>query len=156
MNPIARALIVATSVTLTPAAVFAAPDPLPDWAQESWSRLARENSLERSQRLAPATLSGDFDGDGKPDLAVLVTHRATRKEGIALLFGAATRGIVVGAGKALGHGGDDFSWMDTWQVRRQAKSPRAGADALFVAKSESASALIVLRAGKATWVQQGD
>jgi hypothetical protein len=112
--------------------------------------------------IAPCVLHGDFDGDGKTDVAVLVESSA-KKRGIAI-FRAHGRTSLLGAGHAVGNGGDDFTWMDHWAlyprgpVRRfeEAAPPRLRGDALLVEKTESASALIYWDGKGFRWYQQGD
>lgn len=139
------------------------PGQLPLWSQQAWTELAARESLQISVRLDPAFWLGDFDGDGQQDLAVRVLKSNTKQEGIAfLLNGKAPH--VIGAGRNFGNGGDNFDWMDTWQVEtRGADSDsyrRLGlklkVDSLMVAKEGSASALIYFRKGRPTWRQYGD
>lgn len=137
-----------------------AQDQLPDWARTKWASLVEVSALEVSTRLNPFTWPGDFDGDGRLDFALLVRSMASNKEGIAIIFQAATKPVVLGAGVSFGNGGDDFSWLDLWGVveadgARQSPTTR-GADGLRVAKQESASALIFIEDGKAIWQQEGD
>lgn len=66
--------------------------------------------------MNPSYLDGDFDGDGGMDTAVLVKERWTRKIGIAVVHGPTGKVIILGAGIGIGTGGDDFEWMDSWQV----------------------------------------
>jgi hypothetical protein len=104
-----------------------------------------------SFRMNPFYLSGDFNGDGKIDIAVLVKQRTTGKLGIAIVHGATDKVTMRGAGVAIGNGGDDFEWMGSWRVySKDSVAREAGAggvphlhgDALLVSKSEAASALI--------------
>jgi hypothetical protein len=71
---------------------------------------------EVSFHLNPFYLRGDFNGDGEVDIAVLVKQRSTRKVGIAIIHGGTSKIAILGAGAPLGNGGDDFTWMDYWQV----------------------------------------
>jgi len=103
---------------------------------------------------------GDFDGDGRPDVAVLVVEAAEpRRKGIALLTSDAERSLL-GAGNAVGNGGADFSWMDAWRVSKKAETTRligrAAGDGLIVEKAESASGLIGIVAGRPQWAQWSD
>ena len=59
---------------------------------------------------------------------------------------------ILGAGIDIGNRGDDFEWMDSWQVYSKTRAahavvetsvPRLRGDALLVEKSEVASALIL-------------
>ena len=124
--------------------------------------LAKEYEL--SFRVNPFYLRGDFIGDGKADIAVLVKQRSTGKLGIAIINGATDTVTVVGAGNAIGNGGDDFEWMDMWQVYSKGRAaqkaegsvPHLRGDALLVGKSEAASALIYWNGKRCVWFQQGD
>ena len=119
---------------------------------------------ELSFRVNPFYLRGDFIGDGKADIAVLVKQRSTGKFGIAIINGATDKVTVVGAGNAIGNGGDDFEWMDTWQLYSKGRAiheadrsvPHLRSDALLVGKSEAASALIYWNGKRYVWFQQGD
>jgi hypothetical protein len=85
--------------------------------------------------------------------------------GIAIIHGEMDKVTILGAGVGLGNGGDDFEWMDSWQVYPKDRViPRAGetivprlhGEALLVAKSEAASALIYWNGKRYVWFQQGD
>ena len=136
---------------------------LPAWAEPAWQALAASQGLALRDRLDPSMQPGDFDGDGRADLAILFVHVASRKEGIAFLF-QARPARVVGAGRAFGNGGDDFAWIDAWRVEsrdkarggRAARALRLAGDGLVVEKESSASALIYLDSGRPRWRQYGD
>lgn len=158
------AIILVFCVQATGARGLPAEDQLPPWAHSSWSSLAKKESVEISTRLNPFVWRGDFDGDGRLDLAILVRHTASKKEGLALLLRMGGAAPLMGAGKPFGNGGDDFSWIDLWYVEDRGthqrssgeKSVRHTADSLIVVKEGSASARIYLRSGKTKWQQQGD
>ena len=138
-------------------------DQLPAWAAKPWAAASAANNVEISGAVNPFYQRGDFDGDGKADLAILVRDKATGKIGILMLHRAG-RAVLLGAGQPFGNGGDDFSWIDQWSVddsasnaqRRSALSAREPADALRVAKEGAASALIRYRNRRYVWRQQGD
>jgi hypothetical protein len=126
-------------------------------------RLPKEYDV--SFRVNPSYLGGDFNGDGKIDVAVLVTQRSTGKLGIAIIHGATDKVAILGAGVGIGNGGDDFEWMDYWQVypkdrvalgSSETTVPRFRGEALLVGKSEAASALIYWNGKRYVWLQQGD
>ena len=136
---------------------------------ESATRLFKTTGLDRqyefSSHLKPSYLSGDFDGDGKPDIAILVKQKSSGKIGIAVCHSSTNKVLFIGAGTEVGNGGDNFDWMDIWNVTPKAKAGRkigkaAAAllkgDALHVEKSESASALIYWNGRRYVWRQQGD
>ena len=136
---------------------------------ESVQRVMGNNSLGKNYDLSfqmnPFYLSGDFNGDGKIDVAVLVKQRSTGKLGIAIVHGKSDKITMLGAGTAIGNGGDDFDWMDSWQVYSKDRVARGAGgtsvphlrgDALLVSKSEAASALIYWNGKRYVWHQQGD
>jgi len=101
----------------------------------------------------PPYVSGDFDGDGVEDAAVLVTERRTGKLGVAFVLGGPRKVIVAGAGQPLPRGRDDFSWINTWDVFPRLATmsltipdrPSAGlrGDALWAARRDSTSGFLV-------------
>jgi hypothetical protein len=115
-----------------------------------------------SFHMNPFYLRGDFSGDRKTDVAVLVTQRSTGKLGIAIINGVDDNVTVLGAGTAIGNGGDNFDWMDSWEiyskdrVASKTSVPKLHGDALLVSKSEAASALIYWNGKRYVWLQQGD
>ena len=157
------ALLLASLAGGAAAQVESAPGAWPAWAESAWQTLASRQGIARRTRLDPPMQTADFDGDGRVDIAVLVVHVASRKEGIAFLF-RSRPGRVVGAGRPFGNGGDDFAWIDTWRVepRSTARSARGGRNlrldgaGLVVGKESSASALIYLDSGRPRWRQYGD
>jgi hypothetical protein len=119
-------------------------------------------NYELSYRMNPLYLRGDFDGDNKIDVAVLVKECSTGKIGIAIINGATDKVTIFGAGTAIGNGGDDFEWMDSWEIYAKDRIAsgtsvrKLRGDALLVSKSEAASALIYWNGKRYVWLQQGD
>jgi hypothetical protein len=79
--------VVATCMAAAPLSYFSQSDVPPDWniPRPVWERLDKEKLLstyEISTKLNPFYLRGDFDGDRKPDYAVLIANRATKILGI--------------------------------------------------------------------------
>ena len=116
-------------------------------------------------RLNPFYLRGDFNGDNKLDIAVFIEELSSKKQGIAILNYGSEDIFVVGAGKNIRVGGDDFSWMDIWSVRREGPvergveegtPPLLKGEAINVGKSESSSAIIYWTGSKYDWYHQGD
>ena len=137
---------------------------LPDWATPKWERIAKESSLKLSGRLNPFLQRGDFDGDGKADLALFIESAKSGKYGIAVIFAGNRSPSVLFAGKQLGNGGDSLDWVDVWSVQargslqhgKNGNPYRLGSDTLLLVKESSASALLVFDNGQFKWRQQGD
>jgi hypothetical protein len=137
---------------------------VPPDVQRAFGNTSLSKNYDLSFEMAPFCLRGDFNGDGKTDAAVLVKQRATGKLGIAIVYGATGKVAVLGAGTPIGNGGDDFGWMDSWQIRakpatrgkERTQAPPLRGDALLVGKSEAASALIYWNGTRYVWLQQGD
>src|SRR5258708_2117191 len=72
-------------------------------------------------KINPFYLRGDFDGDGIPDYAILVTSRSTKQVGIAIARSGAKKIEVLGAGGVNLQDGSvkDFAWMDAWVGERK-------------------------------------
>ena len=118
-----------------------------------------------SAHLNPYYLHGDFDGDGQLDTAILVKEASSGKIGVAIIHARANSVNVLGAGRALGNGGDDFRWMDAWHVVPRGKVGRGAdgkappvlkGDALVLIKTEAASGLVYWDGARYAWYQQGD
>ncbi len=156
------------AITQHEAAWSAAPDGTADPPNipEVIDRAIANESLAKkyglSHRINPLYLRGDLNGDGKIDIAVLVKQRSTGKTGIAIINGATDKVIVLGAGTAIDNGGDDFEWMDSWEIYSKDRMangtsvPKLRGDSLLVSKSEAASALIYWNGKRYVWLQQGD
>jgi len=138
---------------------------IPESVQTAITNGSMGKKYEVSFHLSPFYLRGDFNGDGKMDVAVLVKQRSNGKLGIAIVHGVTNKVTILGAGFGICNGGDDFEWMDSWQIyTKDAGAKAAGAqdlphlrgDALLVSKSEAASALIYRNGKRYVWLHQGD
>jgi hypothetical protein len=138
---------------------------LPDAFKRALTNGPAGKKYDVSFRMEPSYLEGDFNGDGKMDVAVFVKERSAEKLGIAIVHGATGKVTILGAGIGIGNGGDDFEWMDSWKVYSKTSAAHAGGetsvprlrgDALLVEKSEAASALIYWNGKRYVWSQQGD
>jgi hypothetical protein len=138
---------------------------VPDAVKRALTSGSPEKQYDLSSRMSPFYLEGDFNGDGKRDVAVLVKERATGKLGIAIVHGTSGKVTILGAGIGVGNGGDDFEWMDSWQIYSKTRAahtsgetsvPHLRGDALLVEKSEAASALIYWNGKRYVWSRQGD
>ena len=150
-----------------------AQDKLPE---ETRVRLRTSGILVRydlATNLDPSCLRGDFDGDGKPDYAIFVIRKATRKHGIAIVRSSVATVDVLGAGGTklrVGSPSDsylleDFDWMDEWHIQPKQKvilesgskiAANMRGDGIVVEKSESASGLVFWDGTHWLWRQMGD
>ena len=138
---------------------------VPDAVKKALTNGSFAKKYELYFRIKPFYLEGDFNGDGNADVTFLVTERSTGKVGIAIVYSTTGKVTVLGAGTAIGNGGDDFEWMASWRVYSKTRAanapgensvPRLRGDALLVEKSEAASALIYWNGKKYVWSQHGD
>ena len=119
-----------------------------------------------SCRLKPPVLQGDFDGDGHPGYAVLITQRTSHKRGFLIVFGN-SRILVAGAGRSVKYGGAASSDLnfDQWELYSKARPVESAeyqkplkllSDALLVSYHENASGLFYWDGARIRWYQQGD
>jgi hypothetical protein len=117
--------------------------------------------LTASGTVSPRSLTGDFDGDGKTDEAIVV--KRGREQGILICRSGAGSSIILGAGIAF----NDMRNLDfrSWRLHKrntrvargagQGRPPVLRGDAL-VLEWESASAVVYWNGTKFIWYQQGD
>jgi hypothetical protein len=135
---------------------------IPETVKRAIAKGSLAKDYDVSFQVKPFYLPGDFNGDGKTDIAVLVKQRSTGKLGIAIINGGTDKVTILGAGTAIGNGGDDFQWMDSWEIYSKDRVssgtsvPKLHGDALLVSKSEAASALIYSNGKRYVWLQEGD
>jgi hypothetical protein len=130
---------------------------------EAWPGDDSGAQYDISRHLPTYFVEGDFDGDTKKDIAVLVRRNADEKFGIAVFLRSGTKAKVMGAGTRFGNGGDDFRWLDTWSARgeddfpKKARGawkgpmPKTKRDGLVVAKGGAPRGLIVYDGSKFVW-----
>ena len=115
-------------------------------------------------------MTADFNGDGTADTAFALTVQG--KRGIRIAHGGKGEAFVLGAGIAFGHGGDDFSWADSWRLVHdsityqqtfaengdvlEAEEVPLEAAALYIEKEEVGGATIAWIKGRYVWLHQAD
>jgi len=121
---------------------------LPRWV----CGLTNEKQLDATyavyEGMNPFFVSGDFDGDGKTDVAVWVMNKRTKELGVIILHRGSRAMFVLGAGNR-GERGSDWRNRDQWTLYPKAPlarsshepppPPRLKGDALWFSKSESLS-----------------
>src|SRR2546430_14840214 len=131
---------------------------VPPWALKALGAQFQAQ-YEWYDRVNPFYQRGDFDGDGRADVAILIRHKCTRKVGIAFVHQATGAGHFVGAGTLLGNGGYGFAWLVDWRLEEGpalARIPGLHGEVLYVEKPESAGGLIYWDGHTYQWVQWGD
>src|SRR5262245_5432487 len=97
----------------------------PDAAKKALTNGSIGKKYDLSFHMNPSYLEGDFNGDGKMDVAVLIRERSTGKLGIAIVHGTMGKVTILGAGIGIGSGGDDFEWIDSWQIYSKTNAAHA-------------------------------
>ena len=113
------------------------------------------------RKVAPSYLEGDFDGDGKPDYAVLAMRGGA--QGIIVCREGAAGPLILGAGAPFNEMKNlDFTaWRIHPRSRRvapgagQKRPPILAGDALYL-EWESGSAVVYWKDSRFMWYQQGD
>ena len=138
---------------------------IPTWVRNSFNKTALIKKYDYSFKLNPLYLRGDFNGDNNPDIAIMVKEKSTNKLGIIVIHFGSHNAFILGAGKPIGNGGDNFRWMSNWNVQRKGKvvqgvDPKAPpflkVEAIHVEKAESSSGIIYWNGKEYVWYQQGD
>ena len=101
---------------LIAAAVQSQTTNLPPWFLDAFRKKGLDKKYTVTSFLKPNYLQTDFNGDGSPDIAVLITEKQTKKKGILLIHGKTNEHFVFGAGITFGDGDDNFTWADKWSI----------------------------------------
>lgn len=138
---------------------------LPQWSLDYMGTQIDNEKYEVSNFISPNFIVADFNGDNVDDVAIAISAIDSDKKGILIIHKNANQHFICGAGNMIGNGGDDFKWMDIWKIYDKSElKPGMGeteiislkSKALFVEKSESASAVIYWAETEYKWYQQGD
>jgi len=136
---------------------------VPDTVKICFKRDRLTETYRISAGINPFYLRGDFDGDRKPDYAVLVEERTSRKKGIAVCLSGIHPVLVLWAGKKFRR--SDDATFDAWtlfdkgpveQGATEEPPPRLVGDAIHAFWEERASWLIYWDGKKFRWYQQAD
>lgn len=92
---------------------------IPKWARRELKNHGIDRRYTVTYQIYPPYFRGDFNGDGKKDVAILVMSNESGKFGIAVIHergwaqDMSTRSFILGAGKEFGTT-DDFKWVTSW------------------------------------------
>lgn len=92
---------------------------LPTWFTEAFKSKGLDKRYSINPFLKPSVLQADFNGDGSPDVAVLVMEKGSGKKGILLVHGQSNSHYLFGGGTAFGSGSDNFTWADKWSLYKK-------------------------------------
>ena len=138
---------------------------LPVWVCASANEKKLDATYSVYERMNPFFLSGDFDGDGKTDIALWVTNNRTKQLGVIILHRGSGAVFFLGAGNK-GDRGADWRGLDQWTLYPKAPlershhepspPPHLKGDALWFAKSESASFFVYWDGHRYRYYQESD
>jgi hypothetical protein len=138
---------------------------LPDWAcRETFNRGLQTRFTPDTLRN-PFYLSGDFDGDGRTDIAIWVRSAKSSKRGLLILTRGGAYSFVAAAGTGSDERGDDYAGLDMWTVVPKGEvldSPYEPqrvvlrGDGISLGKSESATFVIYWDGKKFAYYQTVD
>ncbi len=103
---------------------------IPAWVRRDFTSRNLDNEYKIIYRLYPHVISGDFNGDGRKDVAIQIQSLSSGKTGIAIFHGRKPQAMVtniaiLGAGKTVGQAGDNLSWSEVW-VKLKGQGMNAG------------------------------
>lgn len=124
------------------------------------------DQYEFNADINPFYMTGDFNGDNRPDYAFAISEKANGKKGI-LIANSYTTYTVLGAGKMFpDRNRDDLSYMEVCRVHSQSEKVEMGidetepptlkGDAILCIKPEASSWLIYWDGSRYRVYWQGD
>ena len=128
---------------------------IPAWVCEASYKQGLQGRYSPNTHMNPFFVSGDFDADGRTDIALWVRDKEG-KLGILFLRQGRKGYFIAGAGSNTSDRGDDLSYVDIWSVISKGevldshwedKKIKLRGDAVLIEKSES-SAIAIYWNGK--------
>ena len=143
---------------------------IPKWVRTEFSAQHLGDRYSVIYQLYPYYLKGDFNGDGRRDVAIQIAESKSGKIGIAIFHTKKPQAISVpvsifGAGNHFSGAGDDFKWVNIWDIvdRKQAsdgserkKIPTFEGDVISIRKRDSTGGLIYWDGKKYAWYKIKD
>ncbi|MBI1805289.1 MAG: hypothetical protein HY033_07190 [Ignavibacteriae bacterium] len=138
---------------------------LPKWVRNEFFAKNLDQQYSLTFARHPAFLKGDFNGDGRKDIAIQIQDKNTGKSGIVIFHAKkpqiiSTPVTILGAGKSLGRAGDNFQQMDMWtlvplrDVRTIDETALHSGDAIHLAKRDSLGGFIYWNGKQYAWKQK--
>ncbi|MFD3004039.1 hypothetical protein ACFS7Z_27050 [Pontibacter toksunensis] len=120
--------------------------------------------------LNPQYLTADFNGDGHVDTAFAVIINS--KKGIIIKHCDTNEEFIIGAGNKFGNGGDDFNWVENWNLVTDSityevtfmeegdidgsRDVKLDYPAFYIGTEEEGGATVAWKEGKYVWIHQAD
>lgn len=100
---------------------------LPRWARQEFRYHNLDRDYTITYQLYPSYFRGDFNDDGKRDIAFFVEHKRSKKKGLIFIHGKKpqairTRFILLGAGRTFAGTGDNLKWISVWSFIQRRKA----------------------------------
>lgn len=89
---------------------------LPAWACVATFKKGIQRRYAPEIKRNPFFLTGDFDADGKTDIAIWVREIKSGKRGVAILLKGGKDVTMIGAGNNVADRGDDYSDVPVWTL----------------------------------------
>ena len=135
---------------------------IPRWVRTEFAARHLDNNYTVNYQLYPYYLRADFNGDSRRDVAIQIVETKSGKTGFAIFHAKKTQALtipisIIGSGTSLTGIGDDFKWVNFWNVikRKQAfddKSlPLFEGDAISIGKRDSTNGYIFWDGKKYAW-----
>ena len=145
--------------------MFLLKEKLPAWSLTHLKNEGYLTNYDIADFINPYYIEGDFNNNSKVDIAILIEEKKTKKKGFIILHNDGDKAFIIGAGTAFGQSGDDLSYLDLWKVYHEDTcTPGIGekkaiflvGDGIWLAKTESSSALLYWTGKEYKWSQQSD
>lgn len=113
-----------------PPVAITAPAQLPAWAQKAWQQAQIDQTYVHSTYIRPGFLQADFNGDGKPDVAIAVARRASATRGLIIFHQGQSKPFILGmSGKASAEPPEaSFDWAGQWKLYNERTTFEVTAD----------------------------
>lgn len=142
---------------------------LPKWAKQKLN--TQESVFIVNDSFSPTFYEADFDGDGKSDIAIAVKNKLKNDKSGIIFYLKNDTYFLAGAANGFGNAGDDFSWVDEWNIFNERKTYQItfkedgdidGEEevllknpAISIRQSEGSGGLIYFNGEKFIWIHQG-
>ena len=138
---------------------------IPRWARQEFKNHHFDRDYVVTYQLYPPYFRGDFNGDGRQDVAILLAEKSSGKFGIAIFHAKwpqaiYTQHFILGAGIPFGNTGGDLKWMNVWSLIEEHKAsltltdknlPALTGDAIKAEQRDGKKGLIYWDGKKYAW-----